>query len=196
MSRIKQEKQGIKNSLVFTNKNKSVGRIEFDGVGFEITSTLTVDSLITKANIEEISTTVVLTASDSGKTFFVNADSGVSAYTLPAPVAGLKYKWIVTANCDTATTITTADTTDTTGDMLRGGLLVCSAAAVNTFAEASGDVNKITLDDNVANNGQGIGSWLEIICTEDPTWFVTGVINSTTSANGVGSNIFSDVDAA
>ena len=135
-----------------------------------------------------------LTAADSGKVFFINADTGATAYTLPAPVKGLHFKWIVTANCDNATTITTADTTDTSGDMFKGGLLVCSAAAVNTFVEAGADVNRITLDDNVANVGCGAGSWLEVICNEDPTWFVTGVINGNTDVDGVGSGIFSDVD--
>lgn len=34
-----------------------------------------------------------------------------------------------------------------------------------------------------------------IIGTKAKTWFVTGVVNSTTDADGVGSAIFSDVDA-
>lgn len=136
-----------------------------------------------------------LTAADSGKVFFLNSDTGAVSYTLPAPEPGLKFKWIFTANKTTATSIVTADVTDTTGDMLRGGLLVCAAAAVNTFVEASGNVNTITLDDDVVNGAAGIGSWVEIICTEDPIWFVHGVINSTTDADGVGSAIFSDTDA-
>ena len=152
-----------------------------------------VDHLNARDSVTEISTKI-LTAADSGKTFFVNSDSGAATYTLPAPQVGLKFKWIVTANCTTATVIKTADTTDTTGDMLRGGLLVCAAAAVNTFVEAASDVNTLTLDDDVTNGACGIGSWVEIICTEDPTWFVTGVINSTTDADGVGSAIFSDTD--
>jgi hypothetical protein len=64
--------------------------------------------------------------------------------------------------------------------MLRGGLLVCAAAAINTFVEA--------------NAGGGIGSWVEIICAEDAVWYVTGVINSTTDADGVGSALFTDAD--
>jgi len=152
-----------------------------------------VDKLNVQGSVTEIVTTI-LTAADSGKTFFVNSDSGAATYTLPAPEVGLKFKWIVTANTTTALVIKTADITDTTGDMLRGGLLVCSAAAINTFAEASGDVNTLTLDDDVNNSGCGIGSWVEIICTEDPTWFVTGVINGNTDVDGTGSAIFTDAD--
>lgn len=136
---------------------------------------------------------VTLTAADSGKVFFIG-DSGAVAYVLPDAAAGLKFKFIVIADETDATTITTSDTTDTTGEGFDGGLLVCAAAAVNTFVESGADTNRITLDDNVANGACGKGSWLEIIGVKANTWFVTGVINSTTDADGVGSAIFSDVD--
>ena len=136
---------------------------------------------------------VTLTAADSGKVFFIG-DSGAVAYVLPDAAAGLKFKFIVIADETDATTITTSDTTDTTGEGFDGGLLVCAAAAVNTFVESGADTNRITLDDNVANGACGKGSWLEIIGVKANTWFVTGVINSTTNSNGVGSAIFSDVD--
>lgn len=136
---------------------------------------------------------VTLTAADSGKVFFIG-DSGAVAYVLPDAEAGLKFKFIVIADETDATTITTSDTTDTTGEGFDGGLLVCAAAAVNTFVESGADTNRITLDDNVTNGACGKGSWLEIIGVKANTWFVTGVINSTTNATGVGSAIFSDVD--
>ena len=135
---------------------------------------------------------VTLTAADSGKVFFIG-DSGAVAYVLPDAAAGLKFKFIVIADETDATTITTSDTTDTTGEGFDGGLLVCAAAAVNTFVESGADTNRITLDDNVENGACGKGSWLEIIGVKANTWFVTGVINSTTDADGVGSAIFSDV---
>lgn len=153
----------------------------------------TLEAAVLVESISEAATTV-LTAADSGKTFFVDAVTTAANFTLPTPVAGLKYKFIWVADCDNAVTITTADTTDTTGDMLRGGLLVCAAAAVNTFVEASGNVCKATFDDNVENGAAGIGSWVEVICAEDAVWYITGVINSTSDADGVGSSIFSDVD--
>lgn len=136
---------------------------------------------------------VTLSAADSGKVFFIG-DSGAVDYILPDAAAGLKYKFVVIADETDATTITTSDTTDTTGEGFDGGLLVCAAAAVNTFVETGADTNKITLDDNVVNGACGKGSWLEIIGIKANTWFVTGVINSTTDTDGVGSAIFSDVD--
>jgi hypothetical protein len=137
--------------------------------------------------------TTILTAAHSGSVFFINGDTAASDYTLPATVAGLNYKWVWTANCNNAITITTADTTDTTGDMFLGGLLISSAAAVNNFLESAADKNCITVDDNAANTAGGPGSWIEVICTEDGAWFVHGVINSTTDADSVGAH-FTDVD--
>jgi len=189
MSRIKQKKLGNKNYLEFTNQNNTLATFGFDGTNLFSSRPVVAPEAVTEA------VTKILTAEDSGKTFFINSDSGAATYTLPAPAAGLHFKWIVTANTDTATIIQTADTTDTTGDMLRGGLLVCSAAAINTFVEAAGDVNTLTLDDNLANAGQGAGSWIEVIGTEDPTWFITGVLNGNTDVDGVGSALFTDADA-
>lgn len=147
-----------------------------------------------KSVTEGTGAAVALTAAMSGKVFFINSDSGATTYTLPAPSAGLHYKWIWTSNNNDATIIQTADTTDTTGDMLRGCLFLHSTDNDVTVCEAASDVNTLTLDDNLANAACGYGSWVEIICTEDPVWFVTGMINGNTDTDGTGSAMFSDVD--
>lgn len=146
-----------------------------------------------RAIAEGTGAAVVLTAADSGKVFFINGDTGATDYTLPATVAGLTFKWVWTANCNNAITITTADKTDTTGDMFLGGLLISSAAAVNNFLESAADNNTITVDDNAANTAGGPGTWIEVICTEDAAWFVHGVVNSTSDNDSTGSH-FSDAD--
>lgn len=260
MSRIKQKKQGVENSLVWTNQDNSIATITYNGSVFTFSAPTTfegaqqllpngtaaapslafanstglgiyrygsnvmgfvtagnarmyltaggvlevgdiaIDSIedsITgdrKSVTEATGAAVPLDATMSGKVFFINADSGATTYTLPAPVKGLHYKWIVTANNTDATIITTADHTDTTGDMLRGCLFQLAADNDATVLEAASDVNTLTLDDNLANCACGIGSWVEIICTEDPTWFVTGVINGTTGGTGTGAALFSDID--
>lgn len=185
------------NAVIPVAKTATVDTINesTSGSGVTIEGVLLKDNSITgiKESISAAASTN-LTAADSGKVFFIG-DSAAVNYVLPTCEAGLRYKFIVIADETDATTITTSDTTDSTGEMLRGGLLVSAAAAVNTFIEASGNINKITLDDNVENGACGIGSWIEIIGTKAKTWFVTGVINSTTDADGVGSAIFSDVDA-
>jgi len=151
-----------------------------------------VDKINALTSVTEASTKI-LTAVDSGKTFWIDDGTAASTFTLPTPEVGLKYKFIWTANCNNAFVLKTADTTDTTGDMLRGGLLICSAAAVNTFLEAASDTNTLTIDDNAADKAGGIGSWVEVICTEDPIWFVTGVLNSTSDNDSAGAQ-FSDTD--
>ena len=106
----------------------------------------------------------------------------------------ITFKFFWTADCANPITITTADTTDTTGDMFLGGVLYCAAANLLTFVETAADNNKMTFDDDVANSAGGAGSWIEFTCTEDPTWFVRGVLNATTDSDGTGTAIFSDVD--
>jgi hypothetical protein len=140
--------------------------------------------------------TIQLTAEDSGKIFFVDAATAAATYRLPVvPEVGLHFKWIWVADSGNYDQIIkTYDTTDTSGDMLRGGVLVCSAAALNTFVESTADKNTFTANNSTANAAAGIGSWVEIICVEDPIWFVTGVMNSTGDADATGSAYFTDTD--
>jgi hypothetical protein len=163
---------------------------------------VTVDGVLIKDNtltahkepISEAATTV-LTAADSGKVFFVDGATSAADYTLPAPAAGLNFKWVWVANCNNAITVTTADTTDTTGDMFYGGLLLIPATDNLNYIEYAGsDVSKLTFDDNLANSAGGVGSWVEIRCVEDAVWCVTGILNSTTDSDTDGSAIGSDVD--
>ena len=194
MSRIKQKKQGVINSLVWTQQDNSTATLSYDGTDFDFDAPVTVSGAVRGYESLTEAATVTLTAADSGKTFWINGSTSAADFTLPAPVIGLTYRWVWTANCNNAITITTADTTDTTGDMFLGGLLISAAAAVNTFVETAADKNKMTFDDNVENCAGGAGSWVEVICIADAVWFVRGIMNGTTDADGVGSAIFSDVD--
>ena len=137
-----------------------------------------------------------LTAADSG-TIFVCGSGGASDFVLPSASTeniGVTYKFVWTAAENDAITITTADTTDSTGDMFVGGILSCNAAAVNTIAQFAADKCKLTFDDNVANTGGGPGTWVEIVCVSKSNWFVNGILEGDSDADGVGSAIASDVD--
>ena len=126
-----------------------------------------------------------LTAADSG-TIFVCGSGSAADFVLPAASPeniGVTYKFVWTASA-----------TDTTGDMFVGGLLFCAAAAVNTIAQFAADHNKLTFDDNVANTGGGPGTWVELVCVADAKWFVNGIVEGDSDADGVGSAIASDVD--
>ena len=154
-----------------------------------------IEILSQKVDPNYVTGSVVLTNADSGKVFWIQADNPESAYVLPAAtIPGVTFKFVWIANNNNAITITTANTTDTTGDMIRGGVLVCSAAAINTFVEAAGNINRMTFDDDVANSASGAGSWVELTCVTPGLWSVTGVMNGNTDVDGVGSAIFSDVD--
>ena len=190
---------------MWTQQDTNTASLSYDGTDFDFDSPVTIAGALTatgaltiggailaKATVSEAATTV-LTAAESGSIFFIDGSTSAANYTLPATVAGLTFKWIWTANCNNAITITTADTTDTTGDMFTGGLLISSAAAVNNFLEVAADNNTITVDDNAADKAGGPGSWIEVICCEDAVWYVTGVINSTTDADSTGAH-FSDTD--
>ena len=137
-----------------------------------------------------------LTASDSG-TIYVCGSGSAADFVLPAASVaniGVTFKFVWTAAETDAITITTADTTDSTGDMYVGGILSCNAAAVNTIAQFAADSCKLTFDDNVANTGGGPGTWVEITCISKSNWFVNGILEGDSDADGVGSAIASDVD--
>ena len=137
-----------------------------------------------------------LVAADSG-TIFVCGGGSAAAFILPAASVeniGVNFRFVWTAAETDAITIATADATDTTGDMFVGGLLYCAAAAVNTIAQIAADSNLLTFDDNVANSGGGPGTWCELVCVSKSNWFVRGIVEGDSDADGVGSAIASDVD--
>ena len=137
-----------------------------------------------------------LAASDSGTIYHMGTGSAADFVLPAASVAniGTTYMFVWSAAETDAITITTADTTDSTGDMFVGGILSCNAAAVNTVAQFSADHCKLTFDDNVANTGGGPGTWVEITCIAKAKWFVRGILEGDSDADGVGSAIASDVD--
>ena len=137
-----------------------------------------------------------LAASDSGTIYHMGTGSAAD-FVLPAASEaniGTTYMFVWSAAETDAITITTADTTDSTGDMFVGGILSCNAAAVNTVAQFAADHCKLTFDDNVANTGGGPGTWVEITCIAKAKWFVRGILEGDSDADGVGSAIASDVD--
>jgi hypothetical protein len=153
------------------------------------------DKIASSPLVEE-AVTQSLTLSDSGKTFVVGAGSA-AAFTLPAADRkhlGCRYLFVWSAAETDAITIASADATDTTGDLFVGGLLSCNAAAVNTVAQAvtGSNLSLMTLDDNVANTGGGPGTWVEVICIDVARWFVRGIVEGDSDADGVGSAIFSN----
>jgi len=120
------------------------------------------------ANVESVTATNVITAAESGKTFFLKAVAGFLS-TLPAPAAGLRYKFIVgTSPTSNGYTIKTNGDTN----ILIGG--------VNELEVDTGDdgpyINNGDLLTFVANVAV-VGDWCEVI-SDGTSWFLTGQTNA------------------
>ena len=141
--------------------------------------------------VKDISTRT-LTAADSG-TIFVIGNSGAATVTLPACSAemiGVTYKFIAVAADNDATLINTGDATDSGGDDFVGAVMYHTAAALNTVIQCAANDSQIQLDDNVADTGCGPGTWVEVTCVSNTQWFVNGVIEGDSDADGDGTAVF------
>ncbi len=156
-----------------------------------------------RKNILELTAAKDLDFTDTGKTILLNSTSAL-AVTLPdvatAPV-GTFYRFVVITANNSAYTITTADTTDTSGDMFIGGLTYGDNAAAGagdgtdniTLIVPGADDNKITLDANLNHSGGQPGTYIECLRVSATQWLVSGVVVSH-DADGTGAAIFTDVD--
>lgn len=118
---------------------------------------------------ENVITTNVITAAESGKTFILSLATGFVS-TLPAPAAGLKFKFVVgIAPSGGAYTIVT----NGGANIINGyAFSVAGAAAIPAV-----DEDTVTIDDADGD----VGDWLEFV-SDGADWFVTGVVGQ---ADGV-----------
>jgi hypothetical protein len=127
--------------------NLRVGTIEVDGV-----------AQVPASFAEVVAATNVLTAAESGKTSFLNLAGGFTT-TLPAPAAGLKFKFVVSVAPTTAYIITVA-----------GGVNVIEGMAdVNSTLVLASNEGEI----NFAANTAIVGDWVEVE-SDGTSYFVTG----------------------
>jgi hypothetical protein len=103
---------------------------------------------------------VTLGAGDSGKTIMLNAAEGF-AITLPAPVAGLKYKFLVAAAFATTNFTVVTDSGD---NVIQGGAIVNSV-----FVPAA---NEDTI--NFVATAETIGDYV-VIESDGTNWLAEGV---------------------
>lgn len=124
-------------------------------------------ALAPSAKAETVSAANVITAAESGKTFYL-ALAGGFASTLPAPAAGLKYKFVVAVNPTTAYTIAT----NGSANIIKGG--------VNELEVDTGDdgpySNAGDLISFVANVAV-VGDWVAVE-SDGTSWFLTGQTNA------------------
>jgi len=115
------------------------------------------------ANSEIVITTNVITAAESGKTFYLALANGFTS-TLPAPALGLRFRFIVTIAPTTAYIITTNGGADILFGMMeeRAGTAGVAGAAQDTF--------------NFVANNAIIADWVEF-WSNGTNWYYHGMVN-------------------
>jgi hypothetical protein len=144
-----------------TNENltidaKGSGTVTVNGTA---TGSVTVNKLLHTGLTESVTATNVITAAESGSTFFLNSATEFVS-TLPAPAAGLRYTFIVVAAPSGAsyTVVTNAS-----ANIIKG-MQICSA-------DAAGDTG--TSDDTVTfADGQAVAGDMIEIWSDGTSWFI------------------------
>lgn len=121
-------------------------------------------ALETLNGVEVVTTTNVLTAAESGKTFVLNSGTAFVT-TLPAAAAGLRYKFYCGTTGPTGGNHTIVPTDDNTiyGQAIVAGALIA--------ASAEGSINLVA-DKFIA------GDWIEVFC-DGTNWLVSGQVVTT-----------------
>lgn len=117
------------------------------------------------ANVETVTAANGITAEESGKTFFLNAETEFAS-TLPAAAAGLRFSFIVTgAPASASYTIATASS----ANIIKGQIYTLDVdSATNPDLETSGG-DTITFVDSKAVAGDRV----DLIC-DGTNWFAYG----------------------
>lgn len=133
--------------------------------GITATGAIATTGAINALDSTEVTTGAnVLTAAESGKVLFLNSATGF-AHTLPAPAAGLRFKFIVT-------TIPTSGncTVGTNG----GDNVIEGMADVNSTLVLAANEDSI----NFVASTCLIGDWVEVV-SDGTSWFVQGQSGAT-----------------
>jgi len=180
MSRIKQKKQGVRTSLVFTNQDKTTGSISFDGTDFDISAPITIDgSLKFERPVVTVDTaaTYAVTAAESGTTFVLAKATGTT-FTLPTASVGLTYKFFVSVSAAGGSDIIITDGTDNFEGIILNvdkDQAYTSTEALQAICKADGTPTTITL--NGGTTGGLIGSCIEVTAINADRWMVSGILH-------------------
>lgn len=126
------------------------------------------------------SAAVTLKKSQSGGSFLFDRASGTS-YTLPAPSAGLWFRFYVSVLQTTGANVVV---TNAATVFLLGALHVFSGEAVTPavnlgpYQFAGNGTTHIKTTTNGTTTGGGAGSWMTYHCLSATQWMVTGILKS------------------
>lgn len=135
--------------------------------GATLTNAVLVTPTVTDAT-EVVTATNVITAAETGKTFFLNSATEFVS-TLPAPAAGLNFEFIVTAAPTGASyTIVTASS----ANIIKGSIVTSATGAADT--EVTGG-DTISFVDGAAVAGDRV-----ILRSDGTNWFCYGICSVAT----------------
>ena len=117
--------------------------------------------------VETLTAARTVTAVDNGTTFFLGLAGGFTV-TLPAPAAGLRFKFIVSVAPTTAYIIVT----NGGADIMIGGI---NELEVDTTEDGPYDANADTF--NFVASVAVVGDWVEMI-SDGTSWYYTGQTNA------------------
>ena len=130
-----------------------------------VTHTMTANELATMTTSgrgTSLITTKTVTASESGKTFFLNLAGGFVT-TLPAPAEGLKYKFVVGTAPTTAYTVVT----DSSANIIHGSISSPEVIALVSCVAASDTISFVA-------NLAVVGDYCEVE-SDGTNWYVSGM---------------------
>lgn len=159
----------------FTGTNTFSGSlVASGGVTGNVTGNV-VGAVTGASSVETVTATNVITAAESGKTFFLSALAGFES-TLPTAAAGLNFKFVVS----TAPTSNGYTITGSPADKI-SGTVACSGAEDTVNGVTAALADNIILVHNVAL----LGDTVEFV-SDGTNWFVTGNVNTfaAVTANG------------
>lgn len=126
----------------------------------------TINGQLGTAPTEVVTGANVIAASESGTTYFLNAAAGFAS-TLPAPAAGLKFRFVIGATPVTSTGHTIV--TNGGSNLIQGQV---NSVPVDDAGLRADDEDTITFVANQALEGD----WVELV-SDGTNWYVSGQIN-------------------
>lgn len=144
--------------------NIQSGLLELAGTAVGATAVEINNICDVSASTSAETTTNVIDAAESGKTFFLNTTTGFVS-TLPAPAAGLKYRFVVKlVNTGTNHTIVC----NGGASLFQGNVMVASTVVTSVAGTSV----------NLVANTCDIGDYVEVI-SDGTSWFLNGSATTT-----------------
>lgn len=181
-NRIKKVSTATTTNLKNKTRDAGIGIDSADSYKLKYNANNTIKKVVTEGGsftslvpVETVTATNVITAAETGTTFFLSAAAGFES-TLPTAAAGLHFKFVVL----TAPTSNGYTITGSPADKISGSI-VCTGAedVVNGVTAALAD--NVILVHNVAL----VGDYVEFV-SDGTLWLVSGVVNTfaAITANG------------